>query len=95
MLAEIPMFSLLDDARARDAAALRLVREKRASVAGLTIYSVRDIGDCLYIVRRGRVQIFVEDDLGEKSCWASPCRGCLGEISMLDGGPANGNGSYG
>jgi uncharacterized membrane protein len=85
MLAEIPMFSLLDDDERATLA--ELVKEESFG-AGLTIYSVRDIGDCLYIVRRGRVQIFVEDDLGEKIVLGESLPGdVLGEISMLDGGP--------
>jgi len=85
MLADIPVFSLLDsDERATLA---ELIKEEDFG-AGATIYTVRDFGDNLYIVRRGRVELFVEDDLGEKIVLGEALPGdVMGEISMLDGGP--------
>jgi CRP/FNR family transcriptional regulator, cyclic AMP receptor protein len=85
MLAEIPMFSLLDhDERCTLA---ELMKEESFAV-GKTIYTVGDYGDSLYIVRRGRVQVFVEDDLGENIVTGESEAGdVFGEISMLDGGP--------
>lgn len=85
MLAEIPVFSLLDhDERSTLA---ELLKEESFG-AGVTIYDARDLGDNLYIVRRGRVQTFVEDDLGEKIVLGESLPGdVFGEISLLDGGP--------
>jgi uncharacterized membrane protein len=87
MLAEIPMFSLLDgDERATLA---ELMKEESFN-AGKNIYNLGDYGDSLYIVRRGRVQVFVEDDLGEKIVLGESEPGdVFGEISLLDGGPRN------
>jgi uncharacterized membrane protein len=85
MLAEIPMFSLLDhDERSTLA---ELMKEESFAV-DQNIYKVGDYGDSLYIVRRGRVQVFVEDDLGESIVLGESLPGdVFGEISMLDGGP--------
>lgn len=85
MLAEIPVFSLLDH---DERTTLAELMKEESFGAGVTIFSVRDFGDNLYIVRRGRVQIFVEDDLGEKIVLGESMPGdVFGEISMLDGGP--------
>jgi len=85
MLAEIPVFSLLDH---DERTTLAELMKEESFGAGVTIYNVRDVGDNLYIVRRGRVQNFVEDDLGEKIVLGEALPGdVFGEISMLDGGP--------
>ncbi len=85
MLAEIPVFSLLDHDERTTLA--ELIKEESFG-AGATIYGKGDYGDNLYIVRSGRVRIFVEDDLGEKIILGEALPGdVLGEISMLDGGP--------
>jgi CRP/FNR family transcriptional regulator, cyclic AMP receptor protein len=85
MLAEIPMFSLLDHEERTTLA--ELMREE-SFAGGKCIYNVGDQGDSLYIVRRGRVQIFVEDDYGENIVLGESESGeVFGEISLLDGGP--------
>jgi CRP/FNR family cyclic AMP-dependent transcriptional regulator len=85
MLAEIPMFSLLDHDERMTLA--DLMKEDRFE-AGKNIFNAGDHGDCLYIVRQGRVQVFVEDDLGENIVTGESGPGdVFGEISMLDGGP--------
>jgi uncharacterized membrane protein len=85
MLAEIPMFSLLDQ---DERATLAGLMKEESFEAGKIIYNVGDYGDSLYIVRRGRVQIFVEDELGENIVLGESRPGdVFGQISMLDGGP--------
>lgn len=87
MLAEIPMFSLLDDEERTTLA--ELMREDSFTL-GKRIYNVGDPGDSLYIVQRGRVQVFVEDDFGENIVLGESESGeVFGEISLLDGGPRN------
>jgi CRP/FNR family transcriptional regulator, cyclic AMP receptor protein len=87
MLAEIPMFSLLDHEERTTLA--ELMREDSFEL-GKRIYNVGDPGDSLYIVRRGRVQVFVEDDFGENIVLGESESGeVFGEISLLDGGPRN------
>ena len=88
MLAEIPMFSLLDH---EERSTLAELMKEESFAAGKKIYSVRDHGDSLYIIRRGRVEVYVEDDLGEEIVIGEAGPGdVFGEISMLDGGPRTG-----
>jgi uncharacterized membrane protein len=85
MLAEIPMFSLLDH---DERTTLAELMKEESFAADKNIYEVGDSGDSLYIVRRGRVQVFVRDDLGECIVLGESEPGdVFGEISMLDGGP--------
>ncbi|HVJ06372.1 MAG TPA: DUF1003 domain-containing protein [Candidatus Saccharimonadales bacterium] len=85
MLAEIPMFSLLDH---DERTTLSELMTEESFAAGQKIFNAGDIGDSLYIVRRGRVQVSVEDDLGESIVTGEAEAGdVFGEISMLDGGP--------
>ncbi len=85
MLAEIPMFSLLDH---DERTTLSELMTEESFAAGQKIFNVGDIGDALYIVRVGRVQVCVEDDLGESIVTGESEAGdVFGEISMLDGGP--------
>ena len=87
MLAEIPMFSLLDD---DERTTLAELMKDESFAANKFIYSIGDHGDSLYIVLRGRVQVFVEDDIGENIVLGESESGdVFGEISLLDGGPRN------
>jgi len=85
MLADIPMFELLDEAERQTLAEL-LHPTKFA--AGEVIFRYGDVGDSLYVVREGRVEVFVESTEGQKVTLQENERGdCFGEISVLDGGP--------
>ena len=88
-LAEIPMFSLLDDSERTTLADLLTVHHYDR---GNMIFQFGDAGDTLYIVRSGRIQVFVENNQGEKIIFAENEPGDLfGEISLLDGGPRTAN----
>lgn len=85
MLAEIPMFSLLDH---DERTTLAELMKEESFAAGKYVFTAGDHGDSLYIVRRGRVQVFVEDDAGENIVLGESEPGdVFGEISLLDGGP--------
>ena len=89
VLADIPMFSLLDD---DERATLAELLETHHYSRGQTIFQYGDAGDTLYIVRTGRVQVFVENNEGEKIVFGENEPGDLfGEISLLDGGPRTAN----
>ena len=84
MLAEVPLFALLDQKERKTLA--KLLNTKHFG-KGDTVFSYGDAGDALYLVRTGRVEVFVENTEGEKILLAQNEAGDLfGEISLLDGG---------
>ena len=84
MLAEVQLFSLLDD---QERQTLAEILETKHFDKGDTIFSFGDAGDCLYVVRTGRVEVYVENTEGEKIVLAAMEPGELvGEISLFDGG---------
>ncbi|HEY1696132.1 MAG TPA: DUF1003 domain-containing protein [Polyangiaceae bacterium] len=85
ILAEIPLFSLLDDVE-RAALAERL--DDVAFAAGTMVFQTGQPGETLYIVRSGAVQIYFTNDTGHKIVLETATAGhYFGEISLLDGGP--------
>ena len=84
VLADIPMFALLDEAERETLAGLL---DAKHFDRGQTIFDFGDAGDALYIVRTGRIQVFVENTQGEKIILGENEPGDIfGEISLLDGG---------
>jgi uncharacterized membrane protein len=85
ILADVPIFSLLDESeRGTLADLLDTVRFDK----GDTLFSYGDAGDALFIVLHGRVQVYVENNEGEKIMLGENERGdVFGEISLFDGGP--------
>jgi CRP/FNR family transcriptional regulator, cyclic AMP receptor protein len=84
-LAEVPLFSLLDD-QERAVLAERLDQVQMA--AGSMVFSFGDPGESLYIVRSGTVEIFFKNATGERIILETAKAGdFFGEISLLDGGP--------
>src|SRR6516164_9267378 len=85
LLAEVPLFQLLDN---EERATLAGLLDVRNFSKGETIFTYGDAGDALFIVRRGSVQVFVEDCTGETIILSENLPGdVFGEISLLDGGP--------
>ncbi len=85
LLSEIPMFQLLD---ASERATLADLLEPCHFDRGEVIFEFGDAGDALYIMRTGRVQVYVENTEGEKIVLGENEPGdVFGEISLLDGGP--------
>ena len=84
MLAEVPLFSLLDELERET---LAEILESKRFDKGDTIFAFGDAGDCLYLLRSGRVEVYVENTEGEKIVLAALEPGELfGEISLFDGG---------
>jgi CRP/FNR family transcriptional regulator, cyclic AMP receptor protein len=85
MLAEVPLFALLDDQeRALLAERVEIVRFP----AGTAIFQIGDPGDSMYIVKSGEVHLSVKTKTGEKMLLEHPVAGdFFGEISLLDEGP--------
>jgi uncharacterized membrane protein len=85
ILAEVPLFELLDEQERATLAA----RVKGAThPAGTVLFNYGDPGRSLYIVRDGEVEIFARNDTGERIVLETAGPGdFFGEISLLDGGP--------
>lgn len=85
ILKQTPMFATLEEDEVRTLLSLIEVHQ---FPAGQRIFSRGDVGDCLYIVQEGNVEVFAESTEGHKIVFAEyPPGGVLGEVSLLDGGP--------
>jgi CRP/FNR family transcriptional regulator, cyclic AMP receptor protein len=85
LLAEVPLFALLDD---QERALLAERVEQVEFGEGKTIFNVGDPGDSMFIVTSGDVQLSVKTKTGEEMFLENPTAGdFFGEISLLDEGP--------
>jgi len=84
-LAEVKLFELLDERELRELAA---VIDSVSVEAGEIIFHAGDLGDALYIVKSGEVELFVKDTTGQKIVLTVAEKNDLfGELSMLDERP--------
>jgi CRP/FNR family cyclic AMP-dependent transcriptional regulator len=84
MIGEVPIFGLLDDEE-RDA--LSKMMDCRDFKEGETIFHYGDPGGEIFILRSGRVELFVESTEGQKIILSENEKGdVIGELSFLDGG---------
>jgi CRP/FNR family transcriptional regulator, cyclic AMP receptor protein len=84
MIGEVPIFELLDD---EEREALAQMLDSRDFKAGDNIFQYGEQGGEIYILRSGRVELYVESTDGEKIILAENERGdVIGELSFLDGG---------
>jgi uncharacterized membrane protein len=85
ILAEIPLFALLD---ADERAALAERIDEVQAPAGSFIFRAGDPGDSMYVVTSGKVEIAFTNDTGQSIVLETPGPGeYFGEVSLLDGGP--------
>ncbi len=85
ILAEIQFFELHDE---EDRKALAQVVDRLELRQGSRLFETGDRGDELYIVRTGKVEIFIRNVAGEKIVLTVAEKGDLfGELSMLDSLP--------
>src|SRR4051794_23146325 len=85
LLAKTPLFGSLDH---DELAALSSRLELAQVEVGRTLFERGDPGGILYLVRRGRLRVFLENDIGDVVVLSECCPGdILGEISLFDGGP--------
>lgn len=85
MIAEVPIFGLLDD---EEREALAQMMSSREFKQDETVFHYGDPGGEIYILRTGRVELFVESTEGAKILLAENEQGdVIGELSFLDGGP--------
>jgi len=84
LLAEVPIFSLLDE---KERATLAERLDTVTFAGGAAMFERGDPGDSLYVVRSGEVEIFFKNDTGERIVLETARAGdFFGEISLLDGG---------
>ena len=85
MIGEVPIFGLLDD---EEREALSEMMGSRDFKQGETVFHSGDPGGEIFILRNGRVELFVENTDGQKIVLAENEQGdVIGELSFLDGGP--------
>lgn len=84
LLAQIPLFALLDDSE-REILALRVEVEHHKK--GNVLFSAGDPGESMYLVTQGSVEVWFKNNTGEKIVLETAKTGdFFGEISLLDGG---------
>ena len=87
LLAEVPLFQLLDN---DERAALAQMMEHVSYAAGHRIFQEGEPGDRMYVVCAGDVELATTDKLGQKLVLTTASRGDLfGELSLLDHGARN------
>jgi CRP/FNR family cyclic AMP-dependent transcriptional regulator len=87
MLSNVPFFALLDD---QERATLAERIDVVSLPAGETLFTRGDPGDSMYVVRKGVVEMWFKNDVGERIVLETAREGdFFGEISLLDGGPRN------
>jgi CRP/FNR family cyclic AMP-dependent transcriptional regulator len=85
ILADVPFFALLDD---QERATLAERLESVSLPAGTTVFHANDPGDAMYVVRSGEVEIFINNDVGDRIVLENARAGdFFGETSLLDAGP--------
>ena len=85
IVAEVPLFSRLDD---QEREALSALLSPRTFRAGERIFSAGDRGDALFIIRSGKVRLELTTNDGECLLLDEVDPGeVLGELSFLDAGP--------
>jgi len=84
LLAGVPFFQYLD-ADEREVLARQL--DEVSIPAGQLVFQANDPGGTLFVIREGSVEVFIEDETGERYVLETPGPGeVFGEISFLDGG---------
>ena len=85
ILAEVPIFSLLDDQERAD---LIKLLKPRQFPAGHRIFQTGDPAIALFVIRTGRISLFIDTYQGEEVHLMDLEPGdVVGEVSFLDGGP--------
>ena len=85
LLTEIPFFNFLDESE-RITLAAQL--EEVQIPEGQVLFNYGEPGDCLYVIRSGKAEVFFKDDTGNRIVLEVAGTGdVVGELSLLDGGP--------
>jgi uncharacterized membrane protein len=85
LLAEIPFFQFLDE---QERVSLAAQLEEVHLPEGQALFHYGEPGDCLYVIRAGKAEVFFKDDTGTRIVLEVAGAGdVVGELSLLDGGP--------
>jgi CRP/FNR family cyclic AMP-dependent transcriptional regulator len=85
ILADIPFFHFLDDS---ERVTLAAQLEEVQIAEGQVLFNYGEPGDCLYVIRSGKAEVFFKDDTGSRIVLEVAGAGdVVGELSLLDGGP--------
>ena len=84
LLAEVPLFQLLDD---EERTALAAHLDSVTFPKGHIVFNYGEPGDAMYIVRAGTAELSFKNDTGNKIILENVARGdFFGELAFLDGG---------
>lgn len=84
-LAGVDLFKLFDE---QELAEFASVIDMTMAPAGEVIFNAGDLGDALYIVASGEVELYIKDNTGEKIVLTvAEKNDVFGELSMLDARP--------
>jgi len=84
-LAAVDLFKLLDEQELEQFAS---VVDSTSAKQGEIVFNAGDLGDCLYIVRSGEIELYVKDTTGQKIVLTTAEKNDIfGELSMLDARP--------
>jgi len=85
LLTEIPFFHFLDDG---ERVSLATQLDEVQVPEGQVLFNYGEPGDCLYVIRSGKAEVFFKDDTGTRIVLEVAGSGdVVGELSLLDGGP--------
>jgi uncharacterized membrane protein len=85
LLADIPFFNFLDPS---ERVSLAAQLEEIQLPEGQVVFHYGEPGDCLYVIRSGKAEVFFKDDTGTRIVLEVAGAGdVVGELSLLDGGP--------
>ena len=85
LLTEIPFFHFLDE---NERVSLAAQLEEVQLPEGQVLFNYGEPGDCLYVIRSGKAEVFFKDDTGTRIVLEIAGAGdVVGELSLLDGGP--------
>jgi CRP/FNR family transcriptional regulator, cyclic AMP receptor protein len=85
LLTEIPFFHFLDE---NERVSLAAQLEEVQVPEGQVLFNYGEPGDCLYVIRSGKAEVFFKDDTGTRIVLEIAGTGdVVGELSLLDGGP--------
>jgi uncharacterized membrane protein len=85
LLLDIPFFHFLDEG---ERVSLAAQLEEVQIPEGQILFNYGEPGDCLYVIRSGKAEVFFKDDTGTRIVLEVAGTGdVVGELSLLDGGP--------